>query len=148
MARIHVPKKGTFTCNSSTAEEAVKYLRQVLDEPAHGNVLLSCGPQKLDPKQQLREFNADFVFANYSWLLSCEYLDRSQAFNLYHADFWVIGPATAGHSRDGCSYVELVATSAQMQRPLWRLSRRVKGGGVQIQPWGAEKPRGRWGIKC
>ena len=32
-----------------------------LDEPAHGNVLLSCGPQKLDPTQQLREFNADFV---------------------------------------------------------------------------------------
>ena len=30
MARIHVPKKGTFTCGpSSTAEEAVEYLRQV-----------------------------------------------------------------------------------------------------------------------
>ena len=29
MARIQVPKKGTFTCNSSTAEEAVEYLRQV-----------------------------------------------------------------------------------------------------------------------
>ena len=28
-ARIQVPKKGTFTCNSSTAEEAVEYLRQV-----------------------------------------------------------------------------------------------------------------------
>ena len=32
-----------------------------LDEPAHGNALLSCGPQKLEPEQQLREFNADFV---------------------------------------------------------------------------------------
>ena len=29
MARIQVPKKGIFTCNSSTAEEAVQYLRQV-----------------------------------------------------------------------------------------------------------------------
>ena len=29
MARIQVPKKGTFTCNSSTAEEALEYLRQV-----------------------------------------------------------------------------------------------------------------------
>ena len=29
MARIQVPKKGTFTCDSSTAEEAVQYLRQV-----------------------------------------------------------------------------------------------------------------------
>ena len=49
-----------------------------------------------------------------------------EAFNLYHADFWVIGPATAGHGRGGCSYVELVATSAQMQRPLWRLSLKWK----------------------
>jgi len=32
-----------------------------LDEPWHGNVLLSCGPHKLEPKQQLQEFNADFV---------------------------------------------------------------------------------------
>ena len=47
-----------------------------------------------------------------------------QAFNLYHADFWVIGPATAGHGRGGCSYVELVATKAPMQRPLWRLGSR------------------------
>ena len=29
MARIQVPKKGTFTCDSSTAEEALEYLRQV-----------------------------------------------------------------------------------------------------------------------
>ncbi|CAL1139170.1 unnamed protein product [Cladocopium goreaui] len=154
--------KGTFTCDSSTAELAVEYLRQVLDEPWHGNVLLSCGPHKLEPKQRLQEFNADFVFANYSWLSSgppiniaatelrgitieqlssllvfvedvasswCEahHLGYGQplsfeAFNLYHANFWVIGPATAGHGRGGCSYVELVATSAQMQRPLWFVS--------------------------
>ena len=36
-----------------------------LDEPWHGNVLLSCGPHKLEPKQQLQEFNADFA----PWLL-------------------------------------------------------------------------------
>ena len=29
MARIQVPKKGTFSCDSSTAEEALEYLRQV-----------------------------------------------------------------------------------------------------------------------
>ena len=29
MARIQVPKKGTFTCDSSTAELAVEDLRQV-----------------------------------------------------------------------------------------------------------------------
>ena len=29
MARIQVPTKGTFRCDSSTAEEAVEYLRQV-----------------------------------------------------------------------------------------------------------------------
>ena len=45
----------------------------------------------------------------------------TEAFNLYHANFWVIGPATAGHGRGGCSYVELVATSAPAQRPLWFL---------------------------
>eukprot|EP00435_Cladocopium_sp_Y103_P028075 s1396_g7.t1 len=33
------------------------------------------------------------------------------AFNLYHANFWVIEPATAGHGRGGCSYVELVLSS-------------------------------------
>ena len=32
-----------------------------LDEPWHGNVLLSCGPHKLEPNQRLQEFNADFV---------------------------------------------------------------------------------------
>ena len=29
MARIQIAKKGTVTCDSSTAEEAVEYLRQV-----------------------------------------------------------------------------------------------------------------------
>ena len=38
MARIQVPKKGTFTCDSSTAEEAVEYLRQV----SLGRFLVNC----------------------------------------------------------------------------------------------------------
>ena len=31
------------------------------DEPYHGNMLLSCGPDKLEPQQQLSEFDADFA---------------------------------------------------------------------------------------
>ena len=42
-----------------------------------------------------------------------------EKFNLYHANFWVIEPATQDH---GCSYVELVATSEQDQRPRWFVS--------------------------
>ena len=37
------------------------FQRLRLDEPWHGNVLLSCGPHKLEPNQRLQEFNADFV---------------------------------------------------------------------------------------
>ena len=70
MTRIQVAQRGTFTCNSSTAEEALKYLWQVLDEPCHGNMLLSCGPQKLEPGQLLHEFNRDLVCTNYSSLSS------------------------------------------------------------------------------
>eukprot|EP00435_Cladocopium_sp_Y103_P018524 s4321_g4.t1 len=69
MTRIQV-FGSTFTCYSSTAEEAVEYLRQVLDEPCHGNILLSCGPQKLEPGQLLHEFNDDLVCTNYSCLSS------------------------------------------------------------------------------
>ena len=43
----------------SSSKHSCKRLR--LDEPWHGNVLLSCDPHKLEPKQQLQEFNADFV---------------------------------------------------------------------------------------
>ena len=42
----------------SSSRHLFKRLR--LDEPWHGNVLLSCGPHKLEPKQQLQEFNSDF----------------------------------------------------------------------------------------
>ena len=43
-------------------------------------------------------------------------------FNLYQANFWVIGPATRDHGRKGCSYVELVAISMDDQRPKWFVS--------------------------
>ena len=43
----------------SSSKHSCKRLR--LDEPWHGNVLLSCGPHKLEPNQQLQEFNAEFV---------------------------------------------------------------------------------------
>ena len=156
--RIQVPGKGTFTCSSSTAEEAVEYLRQVLDEPWHGQKVLSCGPQKLEPQDILHDFNDDFVFTNYSHLssgppisiprtevrgITIEQLSRLldfvgqranltwyedfyahcdqplslEQFNQYHMDFWVLRPATA--SPWACSYVELVASKAASQRPLW-----------------------------
>ena len=160
--RIQVPKKGTFTCSSSIAHEAVEYLRQVLDEPWHGQKLLSCGPQKLRPQDLLHKFNEDLVFANYSYLSSgppvpiprtevrgitikqlshlldfveerasswCECVSVSphygqplsfKDFNMYHSEYWVIGPATA--SPLSCSYVELVASEAASQRPLCYVS--------------------------
>ena len=45
-----------------------------------------------------------------------------EKFNLYHAAFWIIGPATAGHGGQGCSYVELVALEAADQKPRWFVS--------------------------
>ena len=45
-------------------------MRQVLDEPWHGNKLLSCGPQELEPQQLLQKFNEDLVFTNCSCLSS------------------------------------------------------------------------------
>ena len=53
---------------------------------------------------------------NYGNLLDFE------TFNLYHATFWVIEPATLDHGREGCSYVELVAISMDDQRPKWFVS--------------------------
>ena len=151
---------GAFTCSSSTAEEAVEYLRQVLDEPWHGQKVLSCGPRKLKPQDILRDFNDDFVFTNYSHLSSgppisiprtevrgitieqllclldfvrervhltwyehfyahCDYGQPLpfEHFNQYHMHFWVLEPATA--SPWECSYVELVASKAASQRPVW-----------------------------
>lgn len=45
-----------------------------------------------------------------------------ETFNLYHASFWVINPATRDHGGTGCSYVELVAISKNDQRPKWFVS--------------------------
>ena len=43
-------------------------------------------------------------------------------FNLYHANFWIIEPATRYHRGIGCSFVELVSTSTASQRPTWFVS--------------------------
>ncbi|CAE7510574.1 Igfals [Symbiodinium sp. CCMP2592] len=45
-----------------------------------------------------------------------------ECFNLYHADYWILQPATAGAGGHGCSYVELVAESIEAQRPTWFVS--------------------------
>ena len=49
-------------------------------------------------------------------------IESEEKFNLYHADYWLINPATQDHGRGGCSYVELVSTSAHEQRPQWFVS--------------------------
>ncbi|CAJ1372445.1 unnamed protein product [Effrenium voratum] len=41
-------------------------------------------------------------------------------FNLYHANHWIIKPATAGYYGTGCSLVEIMAT--QLQLPHWFVS--------------------------
>ena len=41
-----------------------------------------------------------------------------KVFNLYHAAYWIISPATAeARGGKGCSYVELIATKVAEQRP-------------------------------
>ena len=40
-------------------------------------------------------------------------------FNLYHANCWIIEPATKDQGGQGCSYVELVAETATLQCPEW-----------------------------
>lgn len=41
-------------------------------------------------------------------------------FNLYHANFWIIKPATEGYGDKGCSLVEIMAVG--IQRPDWFVS--------------------------
>ena len=41
-------------------------------------------------------------------------------FNLYHANYWIIKPATEGYAKKGCSLVEVMAI--QVQRPHWFVS--------------------------
>ncbi|CAE7516786.1 unnamed protein product [Symbiodinium necroappetens] len=45
-----------------------------------------------------------------------------ETFNLYHADQWILRPATAGRRGPGCSYVELVADTKEDQHPEWFVS--------------------------
>ena len=43
-----------------------------------------------------------------------------ETFNLYHANHWLIKPATEGYNDNGCSLVEIMAL--QVQRPHWFVS--------------------------
>ncbi|CAL1159311.1 unnamed protein product, partial [Cladocopium goreaui] len=43
-----------------------------------------------------------------------------ETFNLYHANHWIIKPATDGYAKKGCSMVEIMAI--QVQRPHWFVS--------------------------
>ena len=52
---------------------------------------------------------------------------KFEDFNLYHADYWLIKPATRGYQDKGCSLVEVMAVEAQ--RPHWFVSH------AWIEPW-------------
>ena len=52
---------------------------------------------------------------------------RFDTFNLYHANYWIIKPATEGYEEKGCSLVEIMAI--QVQRPNWFVSH------AWIEPW-------------
>ena len=52
---------------------------------------------------------------------------KFEDFNLYHADYWLIKPATQGYRDKGCSLVEVMALRAQ--RPHWFVSH------AWIEPW-------------
>lgn len=133
------------------------------DEPWHGNTLLSCGPEKFQPADAVKDDGKDLTLANYSMLATPGRLqiatERSgitipqiqalldfmyniiglvsseglwtgtfgdehgilqhgrplsfETFNLYHADEWIIQPATAkGAHHCACSYVELLGIQA------------------------------------
>ena len=44
-------------------------------------------------------------------------------FNLYHANHWIIKPATQGyHEQNGCSLVEVMALDPHVQKPRWFVS--------------------------
>lgn len=124
------------------------------DDPWHGNTLLSCGPERFQPADVVKDDGKDLTLANYSMLATPGRLqiatERSgitipqiqalldfmyniiglmsseglwtgtfgdehgrplsfETFNLYHADEWIIRPATAaGAHHPACSYVELL----------------------------------------
>ena len=128
------------------------------DDPWHGNTLLSCGPERFQPADAVKDDGKDLTLANYSMLATPGRLqiatERSgitipqiqalldfmyniiglvsseglwtgtfgdehgrplsfETFNLYHADEWIIRPATAaGAHHLACSYVELLGIQA------------------------------------
>ncbi|CAJ1403558.1 unnamed protein product [Effrenium voratum] len=45
-----------------------------------------------------------------------------EQFNLYHASYWIISPATQGCGEFGCSFVERIAQDPESQRPSWFVS--------------------------
>ena len=48
---------------------------------------------------------------------------NTKVFNLYHANYWIIEPSTLeARGGRGCSYVELIATQVEAQRPRWFVS--------------------------
>ena len=51
----------------------------------------------------------------------------TSTFNLYHANYWIIKPATEGYAKKGCSLVEVMAL--QVQRPNWFVSH------AWVEPW-------------
>ena len=57
---------------------------------------------------------------------------QADAFNLYHANHWVILPATKGYGKRGCSLVEVMAVD--VQRPHWFVS----------HAWIEPRPRSFW----
>jgi len=75
----------------------------------------------------------DFVFTMVNMVGACRWAETFgdergrplsfEAFNLYHANYWIIGPATAAtDAHEACSYVELVADNPEAQIPLWFVS--------------------------
>ena len=48
---------------------------------------------------------------------------RLSTFNLYHANHWIIKPATQGyHEQNGCSLVEVMSLDPRAQKPRWFVS--------------------------
>jgi len=50
-----------------------------------------------------------------------------KTFNFYHANVWIIKPATEGYNQTGCSLVEIL--NEEVQRPSWFVSH------AWIEPW-------------
>ncbi|CAE7557559.1 Igfals [Symbiodinium natans] len=153
---VHVTIEG-----AATAGDVIEAVHaKIPEDPRHGNVLLSRGPQKFAATDEVlpeRETGQALALANYGRLHAASSplqipTERSgitipqiqallgfmqgmvqlwsgtfgaesglplsfERFNLYHADYWILNPATAGMGGHGCSYVELVAESATAQCP-------------------------------